>query len=81
MLLEGCVVDQDIEPAEFLHRAADGLLAEFRIGDIARDHDAAAALLLDRAFGFLGVLMLVEIGDRDIGAFARIEHRYRTADA
>ena len=51
------------------------------IGDIARQENAAAPFLLDRALGLLGVLVLVEIGDRDVGALAREQHRDRAADA
>ena len=43
--------------------------------------DAAAAFLLDRALGLLGVLVLVEIGQRDVGALAGEQHRHRPADA
>ena len=50
MLLESCVVDQNIEAAELLRSAVHGLLAKLRIGDIARDGDAAAPLILDRRF-------------------------------
>ena len=35
----------------------------------------------DGALGLLGVLVLVEIDDRDIGAFARKEHGDGAADA
>ena len=37
--------------------------------------------VLDRALGLLGVLVLVEIGDRDVGALARKQHGDRPADA
>ena len=57
---------------------ATAALAEFRIGDVAGQQDAAAPFLLDRALGLLGVLVLVEIGDRDVGAFAREQHRDRS---
>ncbi len=81
VLLERGVVDQDVEPAERLHGLRDRGLAEFRIGDVARQQDAAAPFVLDRALGFVGVLVLVEIGDRDVGAFAGEQHRDRAADA
>jgi hypothetical protein len=31
-------------------------------------------LVLDRRLGFIGIIVLAEIGDGDIGAFAREEH-------
>ena len=81
VLLERGVVDEDVELAELLHRLLHRVLAEFRIGDIARQQNAAAAFLLDGPLGLLGVLVLVEIGDRDVGALARKEHGHRAADA
>ena len=36
VLLEGGVVDQHVEPAELLDRPLHRVLAEFRIGDVAR---------------------------------------------
>ena len=43
--------------------------------------DAAAAFLLDRALRLRGVVVFVEIGDGDIGAFAGEENGDRAADA
>ena len=37
--------------------------------------------MLDRAFGFLGILVFVEIGDRNVRALAGEQHRDRAADA
>src|SRR4029079_4966477 len=42
--------------------------------------DAAAALFLDSAFRLLGIFVLVEIGDGDVGALARVEHGDRAAN-
>ena len=82
VLLEGGVVDQDVELAELPSRSWPTASSQnSAIGDVAGDQDAAAPFLLDRALGFLGVLVLVEIDDRDIGAFAREQHRHRAADA
>ena len=41
----------------------------------------AAPLRLDRAPGLLGVLVLAQVDDGDVGALAREEHRHRPADA
>ena len=43
--------------------------------------NAAAAFLLDGLLGLLGVLVLVEISDGDVGAFAREQNGDRPADA
>ena len=81
VLLEGGVVDEDVELAELVDRLLDRVLAEFGVGDVAGEQDAAAAFLLDGLLGLLRVLVLVEIGERDVGAFACEEHRDRPADA
>ena len=80
VLLEGRVVDQDVELAEARPPSFHGVLAEFGIGHVAREQDAAAAFLLHGALGFLGVVVLVEIGDRHVGALARVQHGHRAAD-
>lgn len=41
-----------------------------RLGDVARHQHSLAAGLLDPARGLLGILMLVEVGDQQVGAFA-----------
>lgn len=59
----------------------DDLLAMLAIRDIAGQKQRAASGFLDPALRFLGVVMLVEIGDGDVRAFARIGDRHRAADA
>src|SRR5690606_28008724 len=81
VLLVGGVVDQHVEPAEFLHRALDHAVAEARIAHVAGDRDAAAPFLLDRSLGRTRVAMLAEVGDEDIRALAGEQHRHRAADA
>jgi len=80
VLLERGVVHEDVELAQFVDGPLDGVFAEFRIGHVARDEDAAAALFLDGAFRLLGIFMLVEIGDGDIGALPRVEHGDRASN-
>jgi hypothetical protein len=67
VLLAG-VVDQQVELAERLDGARDRVLAERLVADVARDGQAAAALLLDQRLGRGRILMLVEIDDRDVRA-------------
>ena len=81
VLLEGGVVDEDVELAEFVDGLLYRVLAEFGVGDIAGEENATAAFLLDSLLGLLGVLVLVEISERDVGALAREEHRDRPPDA
>jgi hypothetical protein len=59
----------------------DRLLAELRVLHVAGNQHALAAFLLDPALGLLGVLVRAEVDDRDVGAFAREQHRHRAADA
>ena len=49
--------------------------------DVTREQDGFAAGVLDQALGLLGVLMLAEIGDQDVGALARERDGHRAADA
>jgi hypothetical protein len=67
-----CVVDKDIDAAEFAHRPFDDIPAMVRRLDIAGDENRLPARLLDPFPRLLGILVLVEIGDEDIGAFAGI---------
>ena len=81
MFLEGGIVDQHVEPAPAGHHLVDCLLAEFHVLDVARHGDAALAFGFDAALGFGRVFMLVEVKNRDVGPFARKQHRHRAADA
>ena len=76
MLLEGGVVDQNVEAPVMPRGLVDGGLAEGGIGDVARKEQAPPARAFDRALRFLGVFLLLgEVDDRDVGAFARVEVR------
>ena len=81
LVLLGGVVDQDVEAAELLHGCLDRIAAELLVSDVAGDLERAATLLLDRGHGLVGVLVLLEIDDGDLGAFPRHRHRDRAADA
>src|ERR1700729_120749 len=81
MLLVGRVVDQDVEVAELKYRLFDGLLAERAVGNVARYQDTLLAFRLDGAHGHLGVVMLIEVNDRHVGAFARVENGNCSANA
>ncbi len=81
MLLEGCVVDQDVELAEFLKGLLDGGFTEAQIRDVSGHRNATSPLGLDRAFGLLGVAVLIQIRDCRVRAFAGVENCNRTADA
>ena len=63
------------------NRLFDGLFAETAVGNVARYQDTILPFRLDGLLGLLRIIMLVEIDDRDVSAFARIEHGDRPADA
>ncbi len=80
--LEGGVVDQDVEPAEFGRHPVHRLETEGPVAHVAGDQQTAAAFLLHRpGFGRLSILSLVQIEDGDIGAFAGEEHGHGPPDA
>jgi hypothetical protein len=78
--LMGRVVDQDIDAPKCLDSLLDDGAAMFRTAQIPRDQNGLAALLFDERLDLARILMLVEIGDQDIGTLARIGNRYRPAN-
>jgi len=68
-VLLGGVVDQQVEPAQRADGAGDRVLAERLVADVAGNGDAAPALLLDQRLGRCGMFVLVQVDDREIGAF------------
>src|SRR5690606_35311653 len=76
------VVDEDVEAAESADRPLDERAAMRLLSDVAGDEETGAAgILLDEPLRFLGILMLVEIGDDDLRAFAREGDRDGAPDA
>jgi len=80
VLLEGRVIDQDVELAELLEGLLDRGFTEAQIRDVPRHRNTTSPFGLDRAFGLLGVGVLVQIRDCHVRAFAGVEYRDRTAD-
>jgi hypothetical protein len=64
------VVDQDVDAAEFVDSAPDDGSAVIRVSQVAGNERGLASLLLDECLHFLGVLVLAEIRDQDVGALA-----------
>ena len=81
MLLEGGVVDQHVEPAELLHGLRDRAVAEARVLDVAGDQQARRPSASTPRLRLLGVVVLVEVDDRHVGAFAGEQHGHGAADA
>jgi hypothetical protein len=82
MLLIGCVVDEDVQAAQFGHGAGDGLFAERRIADVAGNQQSAAAFVADSLFSLSGVgLFDWQIDNGDVGAFAGKQDGHGATDA
>ena len=82
VLLERGVVDEHVEPAERLQRLGHDLAREARLLDVAGDEQATPAFGLDAAPCVSSASSCsFEVGDGDVGAFAREQHRDRAADA
>ena len=79
--LERGVVHQHVQPAQFLNRPGDRPVAELLIRDIAGNENAFSPFGFDLFFRHLRVVMFIEVGDRDIGAFPGKQNRHGTADA
>ena len=57
--------------AEFVHGALDDRPAMCGVLDVAWHQNRLAAFLLDQPLHLPGIVMLLEIGDQDVGTFAR----------
>ena len=77
----GGVVDEDINAAKLIDRTLDHRTAMGRILQVAGDQHRLASLLLDQFLDLFGVIMLVQIGDQNVGAFARIGNGDGAANA
>src|SRR6185503_15538504 len=80
MLLAG-IVDEQVESAELIDGLPDRTFAELLVADVAGDRDRPAPFLLDDLPGLGRIVVLAEIDDRDVRAFAGEQRRDRPADA
>jgi hypothetical protein len=80
-MLFGGVVDEDVQPAEFLHGVLDHVPAGRFPADIAGEREALAFFRFDEPLGFPRVLVFVQVSDGDVRAFPREQHRDGAADA
>ncbi len=81
MKLESRVVNQHIETTECLDGALDSAEAEGATTDVALQHQATPPFGFDGGARDLGILRLVEMDDRHVGALAREEHGHGAANA
>jgi hypothetical protein len=75
------IVDEDVQSAELVDRLSDHPIGEILLAEIAGDGDRPAALGFDDRLRLRRIVMLAQIGDRDVRAFAREQGRDRAADA
>ena len=81
MFLKRRIVHQNIELPERVDRFRYGIPAIGRISNIARQQDAAAALVLNCTFCFFRILIFIQIRNRNVCAFTRKKHRHGSSDA
>src|SRR5205823_9859049 len=80
LVLLGCIVDQNVEPAEFLGGFLHGPSAEAFVTDVTGYLDAARTFARDEAQRLVGVAILIEIDDGDVGSLACHGDRGGAAD-
>src|SRR5215203_2135050 len=78
--LVGSVADQDVDASQLLHRSRDEIAAMLRLGDITLDQAGLAARFLHVALHLLGVRVLAEVRDQDIGTLAGVRDRDGPSD-
>jgi hypothetical protein len=84
-VLEGrlvrCIIDEDVDTAQLLNGSLDDRPAMLGTTKVASDEHSLATLLLDQRLDLLGVVVLIEIGDQDVSALARVSDRHGPTDA
>jgi hypothetical protein len=82
MLLEGRIIDEDIDSAETRHDSFDRARAKRLVAHIARDQQSLSPLILDRVRRDTGVVLFFgEVDDSDIGPLASVKQGNGPADA
>src|SRR5690606_15244312 len=75
VLLERGVVHQNIQLAKALYGVSYGIATERWVLYVTRDANGPSALGFDVAAGFFGVVVFIQINDRDVGTFACKKNR------
>jgi hypothetical protein len=79
--LMGRVVDENVDAAELIERGLDDLPTMRRRADVAGKQHGRASGFLHEALRLFCVVVLIEIGDDDVRAFARESDGDRAPDA
>jgi hypothetical protein len=75
--LDSGIVDDDVETTKFGDRLCNHITAELLIADVARQEQTTPTGGLDEVLRFLGILVLIQVHDRNIGTFLGKHHRDR----
>src|SRR5947209_14631284 len=82
VLLECCVVDEDVEFTKLTNSLLDSLTTKLRVTDIARDEQGLTAFSYHCTLRLFCVrLFFRQIDNRNVCAFSRKEHRDAATDA
>src|SRR6266567_4736507 len=79
-MLFGRVVYQDVDLAELLHGLLDSFSTELFLADITCDQQTFAPVFFHQTPGFIRVLVLFEIDNRNVRTFFRKGNRNRAAN-
>jgi hypothetical protein len=79
--LMGCIVDENVDPAELGHCFVDNPAAMPGILDVLPGKDNLAAALFDKPLSFSRILVLVQVSDRWVRSFPGKGDCDGTADA
>jgi hypothetical protein len=75
------IIDEEVDTVELFDCSLDDRPAMFGFAQIASDEHGLATFLLDQRLHLLGVVVLIEIGDQDVGTLARVSDRHGPTDA
>jgi len=81
VLLEGRIVNEDVDPAKCRQGLLDGTGTKAGLCHVSRDQNAASALRFDAALGLLRILVLVEVDNGNVRPFAGVDHGNGAPDA
>src|SRR5688572_29214662 len=74
------VVHEHVQPAELPHGALHHVPAERLVPHVAREEKAAPFVAGHHLSGLAGILVLVQVDDRDVRTFLRVHDGYGAAD-
>jgi len=79
--LVGSIVDEDVDPSQLAYRCLNDTAAVCSVLYVAGKQKGFSAGFRHQSFGLPGVIMLVEIGNQDIGSLSGVSNGNCAADA